>query len=143
MRRKDKITINAEAIKELPYEVCQLMDRMMGKGTQKPISPEEYSEMLSRILAYGSKNAVSIAIHLQQLAYTLEQNSNPQKHWEMLATYALLISQVKYDLTSEAISPENWFKLRLKDYDDHRNDIVNIINRLVKDLELCSIFLVK
>lgn len=134
--KKNKIELNTEAIKELPYEICQLMNRIIAKGEQKPFSPEEYSDLLSKLLAYGSKSAISIAVYMQQFAYSLNQNNDPHKHWEMLAAYALLISQVKFDLTSEAISPLNWFKMRLTDYDKNKDGIIKIINRLIKELEL-------
>ena len=103
--KKNKIAIGADAMKTIPFELCQMMNRMAGQKTGKPFSVEEYSELLSRILSYGSKDAVSLAVHMQQLAFSNKDGQDEKKKWEALVTYALLITQIKYDLTSEVISP--------------------------------------
>ncbi len=140
---KNKLTINAEIIRDLPYEVCKLMDRFVPKGGEKQLTVAEYSDLLAKILAYGSKNAVSIATHMQQLSYSNAANMDIQKKWELLSCYALLTSQIKYDLTSEVISPESWFKLKLNDYETIRPEIVNKINYVVEELSLIKSFHVK
>lgn len=140
---KNKLAINAEIIRNLPYEVCELMDRFVPKGGQKQLTVAEYSGLLAKILAYGSKNAVSIATHMQQLSYSNAENMDLQKKWELLSCYALLISQIKYDLTSEVVSPESWFKLKLNDYEKIRPEIVKKINYVVEELSLIKSFQVK
>ena len=109
--KKEKITHTAEAIQSLPYDICQMMDSTIKKKDFSKEQVEQYGKMLSKVLAYGSKDAVNIAIRMQQLAYTLNDRPANERH-SVLAAYALLITQLKYDLTSEIISPESWFQLR-------------------------------
>lgn len=130
---KNKIAIGADAMKEIPFDLCQMMNRMTGKGTSKPFSAEEYAELLSKILSYGSKDAVSIAVHMQRLAF---KGIDGDKRWEILGTYALLITQIKYDLTSEIISPESWFNMKITDYKTIRSEVIKYINQLVESLNL-------
>lgn len=141
--RKNKIAIGADAMKEIPVELCKLMDGAAGilKGT--PITAEKYADLMSRILSYGSKDAVSIAVHMQQLAYSNRDGQDEQMKWEALVAYALLITQIKYDLTSEVVSPESWFNLKITDYHTIRPKVVKMINELVDSLNLNREFKVK
>ena len=60
----------------------------------------------------------------------------------MLAAYSLLITQLKYDLTSEIISPESWFQLRMNDYEKIQPQMQKSINDLIKELDLNHAFTV-
>ena len=93
---------------------------------------------MSKIIAYGSKDAVSLAIHMQRIAYISNtRKQTKEEQWEMLATYSLLITQFKYDLTSEVISPESWFQLKINDYDEKmKKQMIVIINKVVDELKL-------
>ena len=137
---KEKLSQNIENIHELPYEICELMNVTDSNG----IKLKDYKKIMSKVLAYGSKDAVSIAIHMQQLSYKLDniKPSNEEK-WEVLVAYSLLLTQIKWDLSSEIISPESWFKLKINDYPTVRKQIVPIINNVIDKLELNSAFKVK
>lgn len=131
--KKDKINRTTEIIQSLPYDICQMMNSMMGKGK---FSVDKYNEIMSKVLSYGSKDAVKIAVKLQRLSYTLNDNADSTEKTKLLAALALLITQLKYDLTSEIITPESWFLLKIKDYDNLRGEIKESINSLVFELEL-------
>lgn len=139
--KKDKITHTAEAIQTLPYDICQMMDSMIKKKDYSAEQVEQYGKMLSKVLAYGSKDAVSIAIRMQQLVYTLNERPADEKY-SALAAYALLITQLKYDLTSEIISPESWFQLRMTNYSKIQSSMKSTINGLICELDLNSSFFV-
>lgn len=137
---KNKLSITVEAMIKLPYEICEIMNQTI---LGKTISPEKISEILSNVLCYGSKDAVNIAVKMQTSIYSMEYNQDEQIRYEMLASYSLLITQIKYDLTSEIISPESWFKLRLTDYSKTRPQIVSSINKIIDELKLNKKFKVK
>lgn len=141
--KKSKIAIGADAMKEIPVELCKLMDGAAGLSKGTPITAEKYADLISRILSYGSKDAVSIAVHMQQLAFSNRDGQDEQKKWEALVAYALLITQIKYDLTSEVISPESWFKMKITDYETMRPVAIKMINELVDSLNLNKEFMVK
>lgn len=157
---KNKISVNVENVKELPYRICKIMDRSImmlnidkenieekEKKTKKEKSQEslneEFVDILSNVLCYGSKDAVDISIKMQTLAYSMNYNRDKKISYDALAVYSLLITQIKYDLTSEIISPESWFKLRLTDYSKTRPQIVSSINRIVDELNLNKKFKVE
>lgn len=133
--KKDKLSRTAEEIKSLPFDICQMMDAMIGGK----LSVEQYSAILSKVLAYGSKDAVSLAVKMQQLSYKMKE-APKEERFIIMATYALLITQLKYDLTSEIISPESWFQLRLTDYNALQSQMKGYINDLVDELNVNRAF---
>lgn len=137
--KKNKIALASEQIESLPYDICQLMDAMI-KGTSKDVL-EKYGSILSKVLAYGSSQAVNIAIKMQRMSYESSTTSSLDERLPILAAYSLLITQLKYDLTSEIISPESWFKLRMNDYDKNiQPKMKKAINDLINELHLNSSF---
>lgn len=137
---KDKLSKTGEAIKKLPYEICQIMNQINSGET---MSREKVSEILSNVLCYGSKDAVAIAVKMQMLIYSMNHSEDKQIGYDALASYSLLITQIKYDLTSEIISPESLFQLKLTDYSDTRPQIVSSINKIVDELNLNKKFKVE
>lgn len=134
--KKDKIALAAQAIQSVPYDICQLMDSMIkDKSKSQDELVKEYGVILTKVLAYGSKNAVKIAIKMQQLSYALGNKPNNER-FPILAAYALLITQLKFDLTSEIISPESWFQLRMTDYGKIQSAMKAAINTIVKEAGL-------
>lgn len=140
---QSKVMSNADNIRSLPYDICQLMNKFSNKSGAKPLPANEYVELLSKVLAYGSRAAISIAVHLQEMVYANNAQADTHSLYEMLACYSLLITQIKYDLTAETISPECWFKLKLTDYSKSRSEIVKASNYLVKELDLRKDFLIE
>lgn len=133
--RKYKINHTVEVIQDLTFDICELMDRI-GDGSLKS---EQFKAIMSKILAYGSEDAIKIAIQMQRCAY--DSHGKPSSA-SQLALYALLITQLKYDLTSEIVSPESYFLLRIKDYDKLKKTIQESINSYVKELKLNKHFIV-
>ena len=138
--QKDKIALASQEIQTLPYDICQLMDSVIkNKSKETDIYSKEYSAILSKVLAYGSKDAIQIAIKMQQMSYAAAREEKTD-HNSLLAAYALLITQLKFDLTSEVVSPESWFQLRITDYDPIRPDMKKHINSIVDELRLSKAF---
>lgn len=139
--KKDKISRTMDTLRELPYEICQLMEKMLqSKGKGQGTIVKEYREMMAKVIAYGSKDAVKIAIKIQQISHQTSENA--KEGMSMLAGYSLLITQIKYDSTSEAISPDSWLKLKMNDYPNIEAEMTKTINRLVDELGLNRKFLV-
>ena len=57
--------------------------------------------------------------------------------------FALLITQLKYEISDEIISPESWYKLKINDYETERESFVGKLNETIKKLDLNKKFLVK
>ena len=116
------------------------MNTMLNGG----VDLEKYKELMSKIIAYGSKDAIAIAIHMQKLAYiSNKREQTKEEQWELLASYSLLITQFKYDLSSEIISPESWFQLKITDYEENMQQMKSIINKIINKLSLNKGFLVE
>lgn len=138
--QKDKIALASQEIQTLPYDICQLMDGMIKNGAKKQDAfVKEYGAILSKVLAYGSKDAVKVAVKMQQMSYDAAREGKSD-HNRLLAAYSLLITQLKYDLTSEVISPESWFQLRITDYTPIQSEMKNQINSIVDEIELSKSF---
>ena len=138
--RKNKIALASQETQTLPYDICQLMDSMLkDKAKNQDLFVKEYGAILSKVLAYGSNDAVKIAIKMQNLSYDSASKPTNEK-FPILAAYALLITQLKFDLTSEIISPESWFKLRMTDYSKIQETMKDAINSIVTELSLSESF---
>ena len=141
--RKSKIDQNIEAIHSLPLKLCNLMSKIQKSGERKnAITANEYENLMSKIFAYGSKDAVALAIRIQQTFYKVAKTNEDCGKY-LLVLFSLLITQLKYEISDEIISPESWFKMRINDYDDSREKIVIMINSTIKALNLNKKFVIK
>ena len=141
--RKSKIDQNIEAIHSLPLELCNLMSKIQKSQGQKiKVSADEYEKLMTKIFAYGSKEAVALAVEIQQTFYRVAK-ANEDCGQYLLVLFALLITQLKYEISDEIISPESWFKLKINDYDNVRESVIKEINVVIKNLGLNEKFRVK
>lgn len=97
---------------------------------------------MTKIFAYGSKDSVAIAIEIQQTFYRVNKTGKDCGQY-LLVLFSLLITQLKYEISDEIISPESWFKLKINDYDTVREKMIDKINHVVKTFELNKKFMVK
>ena len=141
--RKSKIDQNLEAIHSLPLELCNMMSKIQKlQGSKNTVSASEYESLMTKIFAYGSKDSVAIAIEIQQTFYRVNKTGEDCGQY-LLVLFSLLITQLKYEISDEIISPESWFKLKINDYDTVREKMIDKINHVVKALELNKKFMVK
>ena len=141
--KKSKIDQNVEAIHSLPLELCNMMSKIQkSQGSKNTVSVSEYESLMTKIFAYGSKDSVAIAIEIQQTFYRVNKTGEDCGQY-LLVLFSLLITQLKYEISDEIISPESWFKLKINDYDTVREKMIDKINHVVKTLELNKKFMVK
>lgn len=146
--RKSKIAHNVEIIHSLPFDLGELMTRIQ-KQSANASAPRkdifisaDYEALMTKILAYGSADAVKIATEIQQTSFRSTQTGEDCGK-RLLILYALLITQLKYDISDEIISPESWFRLKINDYETTRNDVIQKINEYVDVLKLNKKFHIK
>lgn len=141
--RKSKIDQNIEAIHSSTLELCNMMSKIQKSREQKNAPPtNEYEDLMSKIFAYCSKDAVALAIEIQQTFYKVAKTNEDCGRY-LLVLFSLLITQLKYEISDEIISPESWLKMRINDYDDSREKIVIMINSTIKELNLNKKFVIK
>ena len=63
--------------------------------------------------------------------------------YRVIAFYVLLTVQIRADITGEVVSPEEWFKMKLTDFQANREIITKANNRLVQELNLDSRYMMK
>ena len=135
---KTKIESNTENLKEIPYQLLVLMEKINNSNSLKTLS-KTYQDMMFKIVAYGSKDAIKIATCLQQSFYDTEEKDKTES-FKQLVLFSLLISQIKFDISSEIISPLYFFKLKLTDYTDNEAILKEIANDQIDKLNLNSKF---
>jgi hypothetical protein len=135
---KQEVSLNT--MQEIPYKICDLMDRILNTTkAKKPIGKDIdnlMKEILSRILCYGTKDAVTLAIFMQQTAYKNAKGESLENNNNLIYVYSLLIAQIKYDLTSEIILADSYLRLRLNDYDSNKKQFIDGINATIDELNL-------
>ena len=143
--RKNKIAHNVEKIHSLPLELCNMMSKIQksSSNSKKPaIRQQDYEDLMIKIFAYGSRDAVTLATEIQQMFYKVAKTDEDCGQ-ELLVLFSLLITQLKYDISDEIISPESWFRLKINDYENVRDDMVVKINNWISRLSLNEKFYVE
>lgn len=143
---KQKATVQLERMVEMPYEILNLLNEVIRSG--KTVLSQEDQEnltqkmnvMFSTIYAYGSSKAIHILAAMQNENYKNTVNPQGKNAYRIMAFYILLTVQVRFDITGEVVSPEEWFKLRMNDFDQIRDQITLANNCLVDELGLCKDF---
>lgn len=131
-----------EELSGLSREVVNVMQEIMDandNSSKIKKSTENLKNVENKILAHGSAKSIDICCSAQQSVYKNEPAT------KMLALLSLLICQIRFDLSGEAISYESWFKMKLNDYDDAviKEELKEFAEKEVKRLKLNRDFLRK
>ena len=114
-----------ELMQEVPYELLEFINGLGKWSGQDALN--KLNKVISTVCAYGSPSAVKILEEFQkEILYKEDKDTKA-----LLAYLGLLISQIKFDITGEIMSPESWLIIKIKDYSRFQKDIIKIINTLV------------
>lgn len=136
IKQRDGIAL--EKMATMPFEVLDLMDRMMeakgGRNAKQEL--DNFKRIMNEIYSYGSEKVISLVAFMQKENYASNGDPNKMNRFRVMASYVLLATQIKYDVTGIHVNPEFWFKMRITDYEINRNEIREANNRLVQELNL-------
>jgi len=136
--RKEKMM---EKIQDVPMKLLDLMYSFQKNNNPQNLikTTDEFAKILHSILSYCGNHAVKIISYIQENSY-----NNTFKKFELLSSYSILVSQLKYDLIGEFVSPEFYFKIKIKDYNESmKSEIKSEVNIIVRKLDLSSKLLIK
>ena len=136
--RKAKTNIQLDKISEVPYEILSLFNKVHDTSISDKEKIESYNNLLASIIAYGSKEAIAIAAAMQEFLYINSLNGkliNPEPY-KLMAYNALLLCQVKYDLTGTEVNPEYWYRIKFTDYRTKKSEYQSSVNKIVGELSL-------
>ena len=128
-----------EKIEDIPMDILNLMYGFEKNQSDAFIkqSVNELAKIMHKIIAYCGKDSVKIASYIQEISY-----NKSFKNYELLCSYSILVSQLKFDLTGEYVSPEFYFKIKYKDYKvSMEQQIKKDINKIIKKLNISKKFL--
>lgn len=131
---KEKVSIHIEKMSIVPYNVLQLMDKIIktkGKGDVL----KDFTDLMDTIYAYGSEKAIQIAATMQKENY-IYSGTDQFNHYRVISLYILLATQIKYDVTGIVVSPEFWLQMKLTDYTKNRETFRKVNNQIVNQLDL-------
>ena len=131
---KFKQTSQVDQAKDLPLELCSLLQKIYDKAPQDELN-KSYAELMNKVLSFASKDAVKIAIWGQKVSFEMEKTGNKNAP---LVALSLLISQLKYDFSSVVIPADAWFQIRVSNYHESgmKLDVEQIIECVVQHLDL-------
>lgn len=140
---KTKTAIGLEKMEDVPFLLLNMLDQMKN-GTMRT---QDYSALLHKIYAYGTADAIKIAVTMQHINYEsndMKDNTSIDR-FRSLTLLSLLISQLKFDLTGEIVNPENWFVMKISDYTNSELEkkIPFLINEDISRLKLNPRFCIK
>lgn len=86
---------------------------------------------MNKIYLFGTIEAVRIVAYIRKL----------EKQQYIISLVALLISQIRYDLTSKIINPMYWSEINLTDFSKYRDEHNEYLKKVIKHLKLNKKFL--
>lgn len=143
---KQKANVQLEKMSVMPYEILALMQEMINAGKEKENVDfqnkleEKMNWIFSSIYAYGSSMAIHILASMQSENYQNAVTPENADTYRAMAFHVLLTAQIRFDITGEIVSPEEWFKMKLTDFQANREMFKAANNRLVDDLNLNNKF---
>lgn len=145
---KQKANVQLDKMSMIPYEIMELLQNILdSKNNTKPNYQKELIEKMNKVFstiyAYGTSTSINILATMQQENYQNTLNSNNPKNYRAMAFYVLLTVQIRVDITGEIVSPEEWFKMKITDFQNNRDMIKVANNQIVKELNLNSKFLMQ
>lgn len=134
--------LNLQKLVEVPYLLLDLYEKMLtlqGKALEDELKPQ-LQKIYSLILAYGGNKSTLIAGEMQQFFYNINGETDKR---DSLVYVAILLYQVKYEITNIEGNPDDWYKLKLTDWKISKSIIAERHNELVNKLNLDKFLLIK
>ena len=128
-----------EKMATMPFRVLDLMDRMIKSsrnGWNQNKELENFQNIMNEIYSYGSVEAISLMALMQKENYAAGGNPDKMNKFRAMSSYVLLATQIKFDVTGTYVNPELWFRMRLTDFEENREDIKKENNKLVDEFNL-------
>lgn len=138
---KEKTSVHIEKMSTVPYDVLQLMNKIIKTEGEGDVL-DDFIEIMNTVYAYGSEKAIAIAAVMQKENYE-KMGTDEFDKYRVVSLYVLLATQVKFDVTGIAVSPELWLQMKLNDYSNNKNEFKKANNKLVKELNLNNMFKIK
>ena len=63
--------------------------------------------------------------------------------YRVMSYYVLLATQIKYDVTGIYVNPESWFRMKVTDFEESKEKVIEASNNLVTELKLNKRFMMK
>lgn len=135
---KQRDSIALEKMSTMPYEVLDLMDRIIKskQSWNEKAELNNFKKMMNEIYSYGSEKAISLVALMQKENYAANGDISKMDKFRAMSLYVLLATQIKFDVTGTYVNPEFWFRMRITDFEKNRDEIKTANNKLVKELDL-------
>lgn len=145
---KQKANMQLDKMSMMPYEILDLLQKIIdSRNDTTPTLQKELMEKMNKIFstiyAYGTSTSIHILATMQSENYQNASVPNSTDNYRMMAFYVLLTVQIRADITGEVVSPEEWFKLKIVDFQSNREKIKAANNKIVQELNLCSQYIIK
>ena len=140
---KQKSNIHIDKMSTMPYEILRLMDKIQHNEYNEKKSQESISVLMNTIYSYGSKSAINLISSMQKENYQNLGTPDNAIGLRIMAFYALLATQIKYDVTGITVSPELWYQMKLTDYGSNKEQIMIENNKIVIEFNLNKDFIIR
>lgn len=137
IQQRDSLAL--EKMATMPFRVLDLMDRMTKakkNGWDEKNELKNFQDIMNEIYSYGSVEAISLVALMQKENYAANGNPDKMNYFRVMSSYVLLATQIKFDVTGTYVNPELWFRMRLTDFVENRENIKKENNKLVDELNL-------
>lgn len=131
---KTQNSITLDQVRDLPYEILDNFDKLNDDSYNEEQQLKDFSAVMKKIYAYGSKDSICIISKMQEENY--QQFYIKSNKLRPMCFYILLVTQIKFDVTGDAVSPELWYKMKINDYHKNKTKIKIANNEIVSELHL-------
>ena len=77
------------------------------------LDSDKLSDLVNDLYLYGSKDVITILSEFMQFNYQLQDRSNQDNIYKLMAYCTLIVVQLKYDYFGEITNPMDTLKIRL------------------------------
>lgn len=131
---KTQNSITLDQVRDLPYEILDNFDKLNDDSYNEEQQLKDFSAVMKKIYTYGSKDSICIISKMQEENY--QQLYIESNKLRPMCFYILLVTQIKFDVTGDAVSPELWYKMKINDYHKNKTKIKIANNEIVNELHL-------
>jgi len=138
---KQKSELQVNNMSDVCREILYFLDSLSNNKMDNDTLSNEIKNIRDSIFCYGSELANKLFSSICEIQYSGKRDKNTLAY--TMALYLLLVSQIRYDVTGEAISPEYWYRASIKDYYKNQSIYQDANNKIVNQYLLNKKFIIQ
>lgn len=117
----------------LPQALLNFLDRLL-TSQEGSLLEDDFDKLMNLVSVYASRRAIAAAEVLQQ-EFRSWRTGQQTNRYRMIAAYGLLVTAIKYEVTGIFTKPDQWFRVKVSDYELTNPIFIVETNKLAEELK--------